>query len=81
MIQRQFKRMLGRLIFEERQRNNTSIADCSRALKTIPVMYEKIELGSRHIGWKYFDKALKYFHKDIEISLVDAKQSKTPPCY
>ncbi|MBO4284678.1 MAG: hypothetical protein J5895_00390 [Alphaproteobacteria bacterium] len=74
-IQRQIRKQLGRLIFDERRKNNTYSAACCRALKINPITYERIELGSRHIGWKKFEDALKYFHKSIEIRLVDEEKS------
>ncbi|MBO4284697.1 MAG: hypothetical protein J5895_00490 [Alphaproteobacteria bacterium] len=80
MLDEEIRKMLGRLIFEERQRNNTHVEACCRALNISPLAYEKIELGLNRTGWARFEKALKYFHKNIEIRLVDAKQSKTPPC-
>ncbi|MBO4285175.1 MAG: hypothetical protein J5895_02980 [Alphaproteobacteria bacterium] len=70
-IQKQIKKMLGRILFEERQKNNTSMAACCRALKTSPAMYERLELGLDRVGWINFEAALKYFHKSIEIRLVD----------
>jgi len=82
MLERQIKKTLGRLIFEERQKNNTYIAACCRALKINPIAYEKTELGLKRTSWKRFEEALKYFHKNIKIELVDAKpnkkQAKTP---
>ncbi|MBO4285657.1 MAG: hypothetical protein J5895_05465 [Alphaproteobacteria bacterium] len=75
-IQKQIKKMLGRILFEERQRNNTYTAACCKALKIKPITYERIELGSKHIGWKKFAEALKYFHKSIEIRLVDEPKQK-----
>ncbi|MBO4285116.1 MAG: hypothetical protein J5895_02670 [Alphaproteobacteria bacterium] len=74
-IQRQIRKQLGRLIFEERQKNSTYTAACSKALKIKPITYERIELGSKHIGWKKFEEALKYFHKSVEIRLVDEEKS------
>ena len=70
-IQQQIKKQIGRLIFEERHRNYTSVAACCRALKITPAMYERLELGLDRVGWINYEEALKYFHKSIEISLVD----------
>ena len=76
VIQRQIRKQLGRLIFEERLKNSTYSAACCRALKIKPITYERIELGSKHISWKKFEEALKYFHKSIEIRLVDETQKE-----
>ena len=73
-IQKQIKKMFGRILFEERQKNNTSMAACCRALKTSPAMYERLELGLDRVGWINFEQALKYFHKSIEIRLVDERK-------
>ena len=79
MLRKEIKKTLGRLIFEERQRNNTSIAACCRALQMGPVAYEKIELGLDRNNWDRYEKALNYFHKSVKIELVAApKRNKHP---
>ncbi|MBO4284780.1 MAG: hypothetical protein J5895_00930 [Alphaproteobacteria bacterium] len=77
-IQQQIRKQLGRLIFEERQRNYTSTTACCRALKITPAMYERLELGLDRVGWINYEEALKYFHKSIEIRLVNEKQEIKP---
>jgi len=73
MLDQEIRKTLGRLIFEERQKENTHVEACCRALNISPLAYEKIELGLNRTGWVRFEKALKYFHKKLKIELVDDK--------
>ena len=52
MLEKEIKKTIGRLIFEERQKKNFCITTCANALNLKPIAYERIELGVYKVSWK-----------------------------
>ena len=71
MLEKEIKKTIGRLIFEERQKKNFCITTCANALNLKPIAYERIELGVYKVSWKKVEQVLKYFNKKIHITFVD----------
>ena len=75
-LKRWIKTTIGFYLREERRKRNLTIKELA-ANRYVPVSeqgIESVELGCGYVQWNSISTLLKFYQKDIEITLVDIKK-------
>ena len=71
MVNKQIKRQLGELFWNERRLKGYELRYVSKKTKISIVMLDFMEQGRGHNNWKKYQDLLDFYGKDININLYD----------
>ena len=74
-LRHSLKPQIGELLLQERLKRKMTLEELSRNLKFSAQKIELLELGKRKLNWNLVALLLKFYHKNLTLTLTD----KTTP--
>ncbi len=70
-LRHSLKPQIGELLLQERLKRKMPLEEVSHAIKYPAKKIELLELGKRKLNWNLVALLLKFYHKDLTLTLAD----------